>query len=138
MTKSETYGIIITERNSKPINQKKVEVTIMTKKEMFEKIANLVDDVEVKEFCAHEIEILSKKRSSANSKKKAETAERAERLYNALAEMDKPVTFKELKALTSDEEVQTYSPQRMSALVRFLGDRVHKEYIKKDAYFTVA
>jgi hypothetical protein len=48
------------------------------------------------------------------------------------------VTFKELKALTSDEEVQTYSPQRMSALVRFLGDRVHKEYIKKDAYFTVA
>lgn len=110
----------------------------MTKKEMFEKIANLVDDVEVKEFCAHEIEILSKKRSSVNSKKKAETAERAERLYNALAEMDKPVTFKELKALTSDEEVQTYSPQRMSALVRFLGDRVHKEYIKKDAYFTVA
>lgn len=110
----------------------------MTKKEMFEKIANLVDDVEVKEFCAHEIEILSKKRSSANSKKKAETAERAERLYNALAEMDKPVTFKELKALTSDKEVQTYSPQRMSALVRFLGDRVHKEYIKKDAYFTVA
>ena len=110
----------------------------MTKKEMFEKIANLVDDVEVKEFCAHEIEILSKKRSSVNSKKKAETAERAERLYNALAEMDKPVTFKELKALTSDEEVQTYSPQRMSALVRFLGDRVHKGYIKKDAYFTVA
>ena len=110
----------------------------MTKKEMFTKIANMVDDVEVKEFCAHEIEILSKKRSSVNSKKKAETAERAERLYNALAEMDKPVTFKELKALTSDEEVQTYSPQRMSALVRFLGDRVHKEYIKKDAYFTVA
>ena len=87
----------------------------MTKKEMFTKIANMVDDVEVKEFCAHEIEILSKKRSSVNSKKKAETAERAERLYNALAEMDKPVTFKELKALTSDEEVQTYSPQRMSA-----------------------
>ena len=110
----------------------------MTKKEMFTKIANMVDDVEVKEFCAHEIEILSKKRSSVNSKKKAETAERAERLYNALAEMDKPVTFKELKALTSDEEVQTYSPQRMSALVRFLGDRVHKEYIKKDAYFTIA
>lgn len=110
----------------------------MTKKEMFTKIANMVDDVEVKEFCAHEIEILSKKRNSVNSKKKAETEARAEKLYNALAEMDKPVTFKELKELCSDEEVKTYSPQRMSALVRFLGDKVHKEYIKKDAYFTVA
>lgn len=110
----------------------------MTKTEMFNKIANMVNDEEIKAFCAHEIEILSKRNSSKNSKKRAETAERAERLYNALAEMDKPVTFKELKALTSDEQVKSYSPQRMSALVRFLGDRVHKEYIKKDAYFTVA
>lgn len=110
----------------------------VTKKEMFERIANMVDDVEIKEFCEHEIAILSKKRASVNSKKKAETEARAERLYNALAEMDKPVTFKELKELCSDEEVKTYSPQRMSALVRFLGDKVTKEYIKKDAYFTVA
>lgn len=110
----------------------------VTKKEMFERIANMVDDVEIKEFCEHEIAILSKKRASVNSKKKAETEARAERLYNALAEMDKPVTFKELKELCSDEEVKSYSPQRMSALVRFLGDKVTKEYIKKDAYFTVA
>lgn len=110
----------------------------MTKKEMFEKIASVVNDVEIQEFCAHEIELLSKKRSSVNSKKRAETEARAEKLYNALAEMDKPVTFKELKELCSDEEVKTYSPQRMSALVRFLGDKVTKEYIKKDAYFTVA
>lgn len=111
----------------------------MTKKEMFEMIkVECADNTEIVKFCDHQIEILSKKRSNANSKKRLETQARAERLYNALAEMDKPVTFKELKALTSDEEVQTYSPQRMSALVRFLGDRVNKEYIKKDAYFTVA
>lgn len=110
----------------------------MTKKEMFTLIANETSNEKIKAFCAHEIEILSKKRSSVNSKKRAETAERAEKLYNALAEMDKPVTFKELKNLCSDEEVKAYSPQRMSALVRFLGDRVVKEYIKKDAYFTVA
>ena len=110
----------------------------MTKKEMYAKIMATVNDEEIKAFCEHEIEILSKKRVSANSKKRKETEERAERLYNALAEMDKPVTFKELKELCSDDEVKTYSPQRMSALVRFLGDRVHKEYIKKDAYFTVA
>ncbi len=110
----------------------------MTKKEMYAMIMDSVDNAEIKAFCEHEIEILSRKRTSANSKKRKETAERAEKLYNALAEMDRPVTFKELKTLCSDEEVKLYSPQRMSALVRFLGDRVNKEYIKKDAYFTVA
>ena len=110
----------------------------MTKKEYFEKIKGLVDDVEIQEFCDKQIEILSRKRTSANSKKRKETEARAEKLYNALAEMDKPVTFKELKELCSDEEVKSYSPQRMSALVRVLGDKVHKEYSKKDAYFTVA
>ena len=59
----------------------------MTKKEMFTLIANETSNEEIKAFCAHEIEILSKKRSSVNSKKRAETAERAEKLYNALAEM---------------------------------------------------
>lgn len=110
----------------------------MTKTEMFTKIANMINDEEIKAFCAHEIEILSKRNSSKNSKKRAETEARAERFYNALAEMDKPVTFSQLKELTSDKEVAKYSSQRMSALVRFLGDKVHKEYIKKDAYFTVA
>lgn len=110
----------------------------VTKKEMFERIMGMVEDTEIKDFCEHEIALLSKKRTSVNSKKKAETEARAEKLYNALAEMDKPVTFKELKELCSDEEVKTYSPQRMSALVRFLGEeRIRKEYIKKDAYFSV-
>ena len=111
----------------------------MTKKEMFEYIKSECNENEkITTFCDKQIEMLSRKRKSVNSKKKAETMERAERFYSALAEMDKPVTFKELKTLCSDEEVKTYSPQRMSALVRVLGDRVVKEYIKKDAYFIVA
>ena len=110
----------------------------MTKKEYFEKIKAMVEDVEIKDFCDKQIESLNKRNVSKNSKKRAETEARAEKLYNALAEMDKPVTFSQLKELTSDEEVASYSAQRMSALVRFLGeDKVHKEYIKKDAYFSV-
>lgn len=76
--------------------------------------------------------------SSSNSKRKAETAQRAEKLYNALAEMDKPVTFKELAELTSDTEVKSWTPQRMTALVRTLGDRVTKETIKRVNYYAVA
>ena len=110
----------------------------MTKIEMFNKIANMVNDDEVKEFCAKQIASISKQNSNKNSKKRLETEARAEHLYNALAEMDKPVTFKELRALTSDEEVANYSPQRMSALVRFLGEKVNKEYINKEAYFSIA
>ena len=69
----------------------------MTKKEMFEMIkVECANNTEIVEFCDHQIEILSKKRSNANSKKRLETQARAERLYNALAEMDKPVTFKEV------------------------------------------
>lgn len=109
----------------------------MTKIEYFEKIKTMVDDVDVQEFCDKQIESLKKRNSRTNSKKKAETEARANRLYNALAEMDKAVTFKELRELTSDEEVKSYSPQRMSALVRYLGDKVKKEYVQKDAYFSV-
>lgn len=76
--------------------------------------------------------------SASNSKRKAETQARAEKLYNALAEMDKPVTFKELAELTSDADVKTWTPQRMTALVRTLGDRVTKETIKRVNYYAVA
>ena len=76
--------------------------------------------------------------SVSNSKRKAETQARAEKLYNALAEMDKPVTFKELAELTSDSDVKTWTPQRMTALVRTLGDKVTKETIKRVNYYAIA
>ena len=111
----------------------------MTKKEMFAEIKNRVaDDAEMVAFLDHEIELLSKKRSSVNSKAKAEADARAEKVYNALSEMDKPVTVTELIALTSDEEVAGYTNQRISALIRKLGDKVVKEVVKGKSYFSIA
>ena len=52
--------------------------------------------------------------------------------------MDKPVTVTELIALTSDEEVAGYTNQRVSALMRKLGERVTKEVVKGKSYFSVA
>lgn len=110
----------------------------MTKKEMFNLIASVnADNAEIVAFCEKEIALLSKKRS-VNSKAKAEADARAEKVYNALLEMDKPVTISELIALTSDEEVAGYTNQRISALMRKLGERVNKEMIKGKAYFSVA
>ena len=111
----------------------------MTKKEMFNLIATInADNAEIVEFCNHEIEILSRKRGSVNSKAKAEADARAEKGYKALAEMDKPVTVTELLALTSDEEVAGYTNQRVSALLRKLGDKVVKEVAKGKSYFSIA
>ena len=91
-----------------------------------------------KETLTHQIELLDKKSSKGNEKQKAETLERAEKVYAALAEMEKPVTLSELKTLTSDAEVADYHTSRLSALVRKLGDRVKREEIKGKAYFSVA
>ncbi len=111
----------------------------MTKKEMFAEIRTRVaDNAEMVAFIDHEIELLSKKRTSVNSKAKAEADARAEKVYNALAEMDKPVTVTELIALTSDEEVAGYTNQRVSALIRKLGDKVVKTVEKGKSYFSVA
>lgn len=110
----------------------------MTKKEMFVAIKAMVsENDEMVAFLDHEIELLSKKRSD-NSKAKAESDARAEKVFNALAEMDRPVTISELLSLTSDEEVANYTNQRVSALMRKLGERVVKTMNKGKAYFTVA
>lgn len=95
-------------------------------------------DGEVAEKLTALREQYTKKRTSVNSKAKAEADARAERVYNALAEMDKPVTVSELIALTSDEEVANYTNQRVSALLRKLGDKVVKTVDKKVSRFSVA
>ena len=52
--------------------------------------------------------------------------------------MDKPVTITELLALTSDEEVAGFTNQRVSALIRKLGDeKVGKVVNKGKSYFFV-
>jgi len=81
---------------------------------------------------------MSKKASSVNSKKRAEADARAERVYNALAEMDEPVTCSDLIKLTSDEEVASYSVARVSALLKKLGDRVNHEMKGKKSLYSIA
>lgn len=84
---------------------------------------------------------ISKKRTSTNSKAKAESAKRAEKVYNAFAEMDKPVTISEMLKLTSDAEVADYSVSRVSALIRNLNKeetRIVKTTEKGKSYFAIA
>ena len=110
----------------------------MTKKEMFLAIREaVVENEEMVQFIDHELELLAKK-SSKDSKAKKEADERAEKVYLALAEMDRAVTISELKELTSDTEVAGWNTQRISALFRKLGDRISSEMVKGKRYFAVA
>lgn len=112
----------------------------MTKKENFVTIKAILNEngnTDFDEFLDKEVALLNKKRSS-NTKAKAETEARAEKVYNALAEMTKPVTITELTKLTTDVEVADYSTSRVSALIRKLGDRVVREEVKGRAYFSIA
>lgn len=116
-------------------------MTKITKKDQFANIKAILNKdghTEFDEFLDHEVELLSKKRSSVNSKAKAEADARMEKAYAALSEMDKPVTITELKSLTSDPEVAEWNPQRFTALFARLGDRVIRTENKGKAYFTVA
>lgn len=110
----------------------------MTKKEYFAEIKTYVaDNADLVAFVDHEIELLSKKRSSVNSKAKAEAEARATAVFEALSACENPVTVTELIA-GADNEVATYTNQRVSALLRKLGDKVVKETVKGKAYFSVA
>ena len=110
----------------------------MTYVEAIDIAINAVENEEVIEKLVALKAQMSKKRSSSNSKAKAETEARAEKVYNALAEMSEPVTITELINLTTDEEVASYTNQRVSALIRKLGDKVVKTVDKKVSRFSVA
>lgn len=113
----------------------------MTKKENFATIETILREnghADLADVMAHEIALLSKKNASGNTKAKAETEARAEKVYNALAEMTKPVTITELIKLTSDIDVADFSVSRVSALLRKLGNRVVREEVKGKAYFSIA
>lgn len=117
----------------------------MTKREMLAEIKNYIENgtatVTTEDMVAwinKEDAILAKKKASSNTKAKAETAERAERVYNALSEMDGPVTARQLQELTSDEEVAGYTPNRLTALLTKLGTRIIKEKVKGIMHYSVA
>ena len=75
--------------------------TKMTKKEYFAIIRTIVEATEREDkeamlgFIDHEVELLSKKKSSTNSKKDKELEEHCIKLEEALKEIGKPVTITE-------------------------------------------
>lgn len=108
----------------------------MTKKEMFTEIANLLSAREdIVEFCNHEIELLSRKRTSTKpTKTQRENAVIKEQIVSALT--DEPMTIGEINAAMGTE----YSPQKLSALLRQLcleGVAI-KDTVGKVPYFALA
>ena len=101
----------------------------MTKREKFEAIKGMISDVDLITFLDEQIAQLDKQKA-ANSKAKQETVLRAEKVFEALSEMSEPVTPSELTKMTSVEEVREYSPQRVTALFKSLGNRVKVEKVK--------
>ena len=119
--------------------------TKMTKKAYFALIRTIVeatdreDKAEMLNFIDHEVELLSKKKSSTNSKKDKELEELCIKVEEALKELGKPVTITEFMK-ESTHEVATLSNQKLTALFKKCKDERHtvkREEIKKKAYFSL-
>ena len=115
----------------------------MTKKDYFALIKTIVestdreDKAEMLAFIDHEVELLSKKKSSSSSKKDAEYEELCKQVEDALAELGKPVTITEFMK-ESTHEVATLSCQKLSAILKKCKDvrgTVDKKTDKKKTYF---
>ena len=115
----------------------------MTKKDWFATIRAMVEgsgnerEDEILAFIDHEVEQLSKKRTSTNSKKDKENEALCEQLEKALAEIGRPVTITEFMK-ESTAEVATLSNQKLSALLRKCKverGTVDKKVDKKKSYF---
>lgn len=112
----------------------------MTKKEMFATIATMLsDNAEVVEFCNHEIELLSNRKSTKSmTKTQKENVQVMENIKVALAEVGKAVTVTEL--IASADALAGYTNQKVSALLRKLVDEkvVVKTIEGKKALFSLA
>lgn len=113
----------------------------LTKKDKFEMILGLVsDNATLVEFVKNEIELLDKKKASGSKKAQANkdaNAKLATELYNALVELDKPVTISEFQK-ESTSGVAILSNQKISSLLRTLiaDGLVVRTEEKKKAYFS--
>ena len=118
--------------------------TKLTKVEKFAMVAEIIRGTEnpnkemLLEFVAHEVELLSKKKSTGQTKTQKENEELKIQLLEALGELGKPVTVSEFMA-QSTSAVATLSNQKLSALLRQLVEagKVVKTTEKKKSYFAV-
>lgn len=151
------YGIIKTQgKTTNQTNQKK-EVSFMekkiTKKEMFNALAVLVNSVEeadpnavfneeislsmMRDFVEHEIELLENKSNSRkNSAKNSENERVKENILRVMAEIGKPVRLSELIA----KEPALGSQNKVNAMLTQLKNDgvVIRTLDKKAAYFSIA
>ena len=118
----------------------------MTKRKWYEVLTAIVDssDYEDKEgaiaFINHEVELLNRKSGShTQTARQRENVAVLEEIRNALREVGRPVTITELQ-----NEVPTmaaYSNQRLSALLRSMGENGTQEVVKvtdkKKSYFSL-
>ena len=109
----------------------------MTKKETFATIKGILNDNGINDyndFLDHEVELLSRKRSTASkpTKRQIENEAVKARIAEVLTDEGQTVT-QILKAL----EDETLTNQRVSALLRQMPN-VNKEVIKGKAMFTIA
>lgn len=116
-----------------------MEKTKMTKKEYFGEIRAIVEGVnvdnrdEILEFIDRQVELLSKKTNSTNTKKAQEVAETLEVIFNALNEIGRPATATEVA------EKLGISNQKASAYLKKLveANRVVKTTDKKKSFFSI-
>lgn len=111
----------------------------MTKKEMFNLIANAMkENDDVVAFCKHEIKLLEKKASkSSQTKTQKENEVLMKKIFESLETVGKGVTITELQ--TEVAEMSEYSNQKLSALLKKLKDcgKVKKTMDKKKSYFSI-
>ena len=86
----------------------------------------------------HEIELVSKKRNAPTKAQKA-NVELVEKVYNILAASDVAMTATEIFNVATAEGIEGItSNQKVSALLKMLGDRIVKETNGKKSTFKVA
>ena len=117
----------------------------MTKKEMFAMVMEVVanstveNKAEMKDFIAHEIELLEKKSSkSGQSKTQKENEILKAEILEELGKLNMKVTVSEFQSFTRFAPPE-FSNQKISALLNQLEKtgKVKKEVVKKKSYFFV-
>lgn len=113
----------------------------VTKKENFAKIEAILrgmgEDV-LADVMVHEIELASKKRAG-QTKAQKENAGLVEIVYDILAKATEPMTATDILNVAKEDGVEGIaSNQKVSALLKMLGNRVVKEVKGKKSTFRVA
>ena len=112
----------------------------MTKKEMFAEIsaiANAQGREDIVKFCEHEVELLSRKRTSKSTKptkRQKENEGVKASVAEVLADATEPMTVTAILAKLEDASLTN---QRVSALLRQMPN-VSKEVVKGKALFSLA